>query len=38
MDTRFLGRLAAGNDFGSLAGQIVGAEIEAKRAERISRD
>jgi hypothetical protein len=36
MNTRFLGRLAAGNDFDTPAGQIVGAEIEAERAERPS--
>jgi hypothetical protein len=38
MNTRFLGRRAAGNDFDSPAGQIVGAKIEAERAERPSSD
>jgi len=38
MDTHFLGRLAAGNDFDSPTGQNVGAEIEAEMTERLSKD
>jgi hypothetical protein len=38
INTRFLGRLPAGNDFDSPAGQNVGAEIEAEMANRLARN